>query len=130
MAGDLKYLAVMVTLVVVVLASVSVYSAMATGNMDGAANTGFNKSSQNGISGNKSAYGGTGGQSPGYVPIGGPAGTGPKWEGVGPHQKCWMGGAMNPWVYGPSAYPRRPGRYGWKAPGMTMPGLNTGKNKT
>ena len=127
MVRDLKYLAAIVALAVIVLA---VYSATAAGSAGGIANKGYNKSSENVTAGNKSPYGGMGQQSPGYVPIGGPAGTGPKWEGVGPHQKCWMGGAMNPWVYGPSAYPRQPGRYGWKAPGMTMPGLNAGKNKT
>jgi hypothetical protein len=47
-----------------------------------------------------------------YMPAGGPAGTGPGWEGVGPHQIGWVGGALSPWVAGPSTNIYFPGRGG------------------
>lgn len=51
------------------------------------------------------------GQMP-YIPAGGPAGSGPGWEGIGPHQFGWVGGALSPYTTGPSKNINFPGRGG------------------
>jgi len=122
MKTDWKIIALTMALVVVLSAIILVPVSMAAGG--GKAGSSNNTSVK---ANNTSAANKTSNQSKAFVPGGGPHGAGLKTiEGIGPHQKGWMGGAMNPWVYGTSAYPSRMFSFG---PGMPASILGAGINK-
>ncbi len=101
MKMDWKIIAVTMVSVVVLSAIIFVPVSVAAGGSK--AGSGNNTSVK---ANNTSASNKTSEQSKAFVPGGGPHGTGlTTIEGIGPHQKCWMGGPMNPWIYGTAAYP-------------------------
>jgi hypothetical protein len=143
MKMDWKIIALAIALVVVLSATIFVQVSLAAGGSGGTTGSGNDssskslagtniqagKSNQSSKANNTSTSSKIVQQSQGYVPGGGPAGFGLKIEGVGPHQKGWMGGPMNPWIYGPIAYPARMSPFGWGFGGMPASYLSAGINK-
>ncbi len=116
MKTDWKIIALTMALVVVLSAIILVPVSVAAGG--GKAGSSNNTSAK---ANNTSAANKTSNQSQAFVPGGGPHGAGLKTiEGIGPHQKGWMGGPMNPWVYGASAYPSRMFSFGLGTPASIL----------
>lgn len=117
MKTDWKIIVVTIAMVVVLSAIIFVpVSIAADGNKTSSGNNTGVKAN------NTSASNKTSNQSVAFVPGGGPHGAGLKTiEGIGPHQKGWLGGPMNPWVYGTAAYPSRMFSFG-----LGMPAYNLG----
>ncbi|WP_128567063.1 hypothetical protein [Methanocella paludicola] len=122
MKMDWKIIVVTMALVVVLSAIIFVPVSIA---VDGGKAGGGNNTSVK--ANNTSAANKTSNQTKAFVPGGGPHGAGLKTiEGIGPHQKGWLGGPMNPWVYGTAAYPSRMFSFGL---GMPATYLGAGINK-
>ena len=94
-------------------------------------NTSTNRTTQSNQIQNTGSSNSTAQQSEGYVPLGGTAGLGSKIEGAKPHENVWIGApSNNPWVYGPSAYPRMQVRNFWRGLNQQVSSSSSVSNKT
>ena len=130
---DWKIIAAALVLAVVISTTVLIPASLAAGSGNNSKNqtgnsTQTNKTNQNSKS-NKTST--SNNQSQGYMPLGGPAGKGSKIKGAEPNGKGWVGASSsNPWVYGPSVYPRRQAQNFWKNLYGQAPYSSAGLNKT
>jgi hypothetical protein len=118
---DWKFVAVALALTLVLSATIFAQTSFAAGGNNSSVKstsgttTQSNKTNQSSKANNTGLSNKIKQQSQGYVPLGGPGGKGINHEGMGTQEKGWMGAPMNnPWIYGPSTYPRRQVRNFWR----------------